>query len=221
MRVDAVTKSIMSYHLPVLSKEVLFFISTERSGLIVDGTMGDGGHSEAILKNTNPKCRILGIDRDASALARAKKRLAVFGDRVTYAHGNFSDIKRILQEEGIMKVDGFLLDLGVSSPQIDVPGRGFSFMREGPLDMRMNREDKVTAADLLATYSDSELEFIIKTYGEERFYRKVVRKCPDAMIYRALSEVKDTDRMGKIKKSKGAYFTSLIQKYSEEQGITI
>ncbi|OGW14489.1 MAG: 16S rRNA (cytosine(1402)-N(4))-methyltransferase, partial [Nitrospinae bacterium RIFCSPLOWO2_12_FULL_47_7] len=127
MRVDAVTKSIMSYHLPVLSKEVLFFISTERSGLIVDGTMGDGGHSEAILKNTNPKCRILGIDRDASALARAKKRLAVFGDRVTYAHGNFSDIKRILQEEGIMKVDGFLLDLGVSSPQIDVPGRGFSF----------------------------------------------------------------------------------------------
>lgn len=165
----------VAHHIPVLNKEVLFFINTEKASLIVDGTMGDGGHSEAILKNANPQCRLLGIDRDASALARAKKRLASFGDRVIYVHGNFSDIKNILQKERIMKIDGFLLDLGVSSPQIDVPERGFSFMREGPLDMRMNKEDKITAADLLEKSSDSELEFIIKTYGEEHFYKKIVR----------------------------------------------
>lgn len=165
----------VAHHIPVLNREVLFFINTEKASLIVDGTMGDGGHSEAILKNANPQCRLLGIDRDASALARAKKRLASFGDRVIYVHGNFSDIKNILQKERIMKIDGFLLDLGVSSPQIDVPERGFSFMREGPLDMRMNKEDKITAADLLEKSSDSELEFIIKTYGEEHFYKKIVR----------------------------------------------
>lgn len=169
------TKPTANHHIPVLSREVVSFIDVGGAGLIVDGTMGDGGHSESILKNANPKCKILGIDRDASALARAKKRLASFGDRVIYVHGNFSDIKNILQKERIMKIDGFLLDLGISSPQIDVPERGFSFMREGPLDMRMNREDKVTAADLLKTSSDSELERIIKTFGEERFYKKIVR----------------------------------------------
>lgn len=161
------------YHIPVLGKEVLFYINAENKKTIVDGTLGDGGHAESILKNTD--CRIVGIDRDASALARARKRLAEFGDRIIYVHGNYSDIKTILQEERIMKVDGFLVDLGVSSPQIDVPERGFSFMREGPLDMRMNKEDKTTAADLLEKSTDSELEFIIKTYGEERFYKKVVR----------------------------------------------
>jgi 16S rRNA (cytosine1402-N4)-methyltransferase len=165
--------SKVQHHIPVLSQEVLLYINAENKKMIVDGTLGDGGHAESILKNTN--CRILGIDRDASALTRAKKRLASFGDRVIYVHGNYSDIKNILQTERIMKVDGFLMDLGVSSPQINVPERGFSFMREGPLDMRMNKEDKTTAADLLAKSTDAELEYIIKTYGEERFHRKVVR----------------------------------------------
>ncbi len=169
------TEVAVKHHVPVLGKEVLFYLNAEEKSLIVDGTLGDGGHSESILKNTDSRCRVLGIDQDASALARAKKRLAHFGNRVIYVHGNFSDIKNILQQEGIMKIDGLLLDLGISSPQIDVPERGFSFTHDGPLDMRMNRENKVTAANLLEKSSDTELEFIIKTYGEEHFYKKIVR----------------------------------------------
>lgn len=164
------------HHKPVLGEQVLRYVTTSgKESVIVDGTLGDGGHSELILQNTGSGCRVLGIDRDASALARARKRLAPFGKRIAFIHGNFSEIKNILQKERIMKVDGFLLDLGVSSRQIDVPERGFSFMREGPLDMRMNREDATTAAGLLEKLSDSELEFLVKTYGEERYCKRIVR----------------------------------------------
>jgi 16S rRNA (cytosine1402-N4)-methyltransferase len=164
------------FHEPVLKKEVFqYLIGKKEEGLIVDGTLGDGGHTEFILNNTGPRVRMIGIDRDASALKRAKERLAKFGDRVTYAHGNYSEIKDILNKFNIDKVDGFLVDLGVSSPQIDRPERGFSFMQDGPLDMRMDTSQEVTAATLLETLPDKELESIIKEYGEERYYKRVVR----------------------------------------------
>jgi len=164
---------VAAYHTPVLVEEVLHYIDAQDKRLIVDGTLGDGGHTEAILKNS--QCRVLGLDRDPEALARARKRLASFGDRVTLVHGNYSDIKSILAERNIKQMDGFLLDLGVSSAQLDTARRGFSFMRNGPLDMRMDPGDMTTAADLLTTLSDRELGNIIRDHGEERHHRKIVR----------------------------------------------
>ncbi len=140
---------MVTHHTPVLVEQVLHYMAAQGKRLIVDGTLGDGGHTEAILKNS--PCRVLGLDRDPEALERAGKRLASFGDRVTLVHGNYSDIKSILAERNIKHMDGFLLDLGVSSAQLDTARRGFSFMRNGPLDMRMDPGDETVAADLLTT----------------------------------------------------------------------
>ena len=162
-------------HESVLEREILQYLNLKEDSLIVDGTLGDGGHAELILKNTGPDLRVFGIDRDMQAIKRAEERLAPFRNRVTLVHGNFSDIKTILKKAGIVNVDGFLLDLGVSSPQLDSPERGFSFMRNGPLDMRMDSMQKTTAADLLVKLSDEELTSVIKEYGEERYSKRIVR----------------------------------------------
>jgi len=167
--------NMQKHHESVLAKEILQYLHPREDGLIVDGTLGNGGHTELILKNTAPGLRVLGIDRDEQAIERAGKRLAPFRNRVTLVHGNFSDIKNILKKANVMNVDGLLLDLGVSSPQLDSPERGFSFMRNGPLDMRMDSTQKTTAADLLVKLSDEELVLVIKEYGEERFAKRIVR----------------------------------------------
>ena len=153
--------------------------------MIVDGTLGDGGHAELLLKNTT-SVRVLGIDRDMRAIERAEKRLAPFRDRITLVHGNFSDIKTILKKANVMNVDGLLLDLGVSSPQLDSPNRGFSFMRNGPLDMRMDSSQKITAADLLIELPDEKLVSVIKEYGEERFSKRIVRAIRQAQKQSAI-----------------------------------
>ena len=184
------------FHEPVLKEKVFqYLIGKKDGGLIVDGTLGDGGHTEYILKNTGPRLQIIGIDRDASALERAKRRLAGFGDRMAYAHGNYSEIQDILKKFNVEKIDGFLVDLGVSSPQIDQPERGFSFMQNGPLDMRMDTSQEITAASLLATLSDEELESIIKSYGEERHFRRVVRAIRKAQ---ATSPIESTLQLSNI-----------------------
>ena len=144
-------------------------------GVIVDGTLGDGGHTEFILKNTGPKIRILGIDRDQSAIERAEKRLRSFRDRVSFVHGSLEDLKNITAQSGITKIKGLLLDFGVSSPQLDTPDRGFSIQHDGPLDMRMDRSLETTAADLLENLTDAELVSVLKNYGEERFAKRIVR----------------------------------------------
>ena len=161
-------------HESVLEREVIQSLNLGKEGLVVDGTLGDGGHAELILKNTIG-VRELGVDRDIKAIERAEKRLASFRDRITLVHGNFSDIKAILKEANEVNVDGLFLDLGVSSPQLDSPERGFSFMRNGPLDMRMDSSQKITAADLLIELSDEKLVSVIKEYGEERFSKRIVR----------------------------------------------
>jgi len=162
------------YHKPVLTREVLHYLNAENKNLIVDGTLGDGGHAELVLQRWGDQVRILGIDRDAEALKRARERLRSFGDRVIYVQGNFSEIKSILAKRKIRNIDGLFLDLGVSSMQLESPERGFSFMRNGPLDMRMDRKESTTAADLLASLSDEELKFIIKNYGEEKKYKNII-----------------------------------------------
>jgi len=165
---------MLKQHESVLEREVIQNLNLLGDSLIVDGTLGDGGHTELLLKSI-ASVRVLGIDRDMGAIERAEKRLAPFRDRITLVHGNFSDIKTILKKANVMNVGGLLLDLGVSSPQLDSPGRGFSFMRNGPLDMRMDSSQKITAADLLVALPDEELVSVLKEYGEERFSKKIVR----------------------------------------------
>ena len=172
-------------HESVLEREVIQNLNLLGGSLIVDGTLGDGGHAELLLKNTT-SVRVLGIDRDMRAIERAEKRLAPFRDRITLVHGNFSDIKTILKKANVMNVDGLLLDLGVSSPQLDSPDRGFSFMRNGPLDMRMDSSQKITAADLLVELPDERLVSVIKEYGEERFSKKIVRAIRQAQKQSAI-----------------------------------
>jgi 16S rRNA (cytosine1402-N4)-methyltransferase len=173
-------------HQSVLEGEILKHLDLEEGSLIVDGTLGDGGHTELILKNTTG-VRVLAIDRDLDAIERAGKRLAPFKNRTILVHENFSNIKSILKKANVMNVNGLLLDLGVSSPQLDSPERGFSFMRNGPLDMRMDSTQKTTAADLLVNLSDKELVFTIKEYGEERYPKRIVRAIRKAQIQNAIT----------------------------------
>jgi 16S rRNA (cytosine1402-N4)-methyltransferase len=160
-------------HLPVLTAEVLRQLQPERGGLFVDCTVGLGGHSRALLEAG--AARILGLDRDEDALAQARATLSPFGDRADLVHADYRTIEDVLDRRGIALVAGALADLGVSSMQFDEPGRGFSFQRDEPLDMRMDRSSGETAADLIAASTEQELADTIYAYGEERFSRRIAR----------------------------------------------
>ena len=164
-----------TYHESIMKNEVLHYLNIHMEGVVVDGTLGDGGHTEFILKNTGPKTRVLGIDRDLSAIERARERLQPFRDRVIFAHGSLENLRDLAEQSGVTKVNGLLLDFGVSSPQLDTPERGFSIRRDGPLDMRMDNTQTTTAANLLEKLKDVELISIIKNFGEERFAKRIVR----------------------------------------------
>ena len=161
-------------HRPVMRTEAVRFLAPDRGGIYVDGTVGLGGHAAAIL-TAGPEARLIGIDRDPQALRYAAARLAQFGDRVRLVHGNYRDLTEILSGLGIEAIDGFLLDLGLSSLQLDAPERGFSFRADGPLDMRMDPTQKTSAADLVNAASVEELARILRDYGEERFAGRIAR----------------------------------------------
>ena len=156
------------YHVSVLLQECLDGLNIKPDGIYVDGTLGGAGHSSQIAKRLTTG-RLIGIDRDTVALKAAGERLAPYAERVTLVHSNFCEIKRVLDELGIDGVDGILLDLGVSSPQLDEASRGFSYMADAPLDMRMNNEDPLSAYDVVNTWEHSELKRILYDYGEERY----------------------------------------------------
>lgn len=163
------------HHRPVLLPETIRFLAPERGGLFVDGTLGLGGHSEAILEASGT-ARVIGIDRDREALVYATNRLARFGSRFSAAHANFEDLARVVNEAKASDLSGVLIDLGVSSLQLDTASRGFSFRHDAPLDMRMNAEgDQETAAALLERLPEEELARIIYEYGEERRSRRIAR----------------------------------------------
>ena len=162
-------------HIPVLFQEVLEGLQCRRGGLFVDCTLGQGGMAFQILLAGSPHNCLIGIDRDEQALADAKKRLKQFEDRVHLVHGNFRDLKRHLESLHVSDVHGVVFDLGVSSAQLSRPERGFSFMLDGPLDMRMDQRDDRAAAELLNTLSEQELADIIFQYGEERYARRIAR----------------------------------------------
>ena len=161
-------------HASVLLEESLEGLNIQSDGIYVDGTLGGGGHSLAIVQRLTTG-HLIGIDQDAEALAAAAKRLAGFEDKITLVKNNFVNIRAILNELNIESVDGILLDIGVSSYQIDNPERGFSYMEDAPLDMRMDRDKAVTAKDIVNTYSKEDLARILREYGEEKYANNIAK----------------------------------------------
>jgi len=160
-------------HVPVLTAEVLRQLRPEPGGVFVDCTVGLGGHTRALLEAG--ATRVIGLDRDEEALAQARTTLSAFADRVDLVHADYRTLEDVLDGRGVERVDGALADLGVSSMQFDEPGRGFSFQRDEPLDMRMDRTSATTAASLVAGSTEQELADTIYAYGEERFSRRIAR----------------------------------------------
>jgi 16S rRNA (cytosine1402-N4)-methyltransferase len=183
----------MSAHVPVLTAEVLQYLRPQRGGVFVDCTVGLGGHARALLEAG--ASRIIGFDRDADALAIARATLAPWGDRVELVHADYRTLDRELDGRGVDHIDGALADLGVSSMQLDREGRGFSFQRDEPLDMRMDRSTGDTAADLVARAGERELADAIFEFGEERFSRRIARAIVHA---RELEPIVTTGRLAAV-----------------------
>lgn len=162
-------------HIPVLGQEVCSWLISQQPTTVVDCTVGYGGHAEMLLIASPVGTRVVGLDQDSQAIEFSQRRLNRFGDRIVLRQGNYRDLKSHLAEAGIAKVDCVLFDFGVSSPQLDDPSRGFSFQREGPLDMRMDQTIGTTAADLVNSSSEHELADIIFQNGEERYARRIAR----------------------------------------------
>jgi len=160
-------------HRPVMVAEVLEHLAPARGGVFVDGTVGLGGHAQALLDAG--ATRLIGLDRDADSVARARERLAASGDRVAIEHRDYRELDEVLDARQVATVAGVLVDLGVSSMQLDAPGRGFSFRRDEPLDMRMDRSSGPTAAELIAGADERELADVIYRFGEERRSRRIAR----------------------------------------------
>jgi 16S rRNA (cytosine1402-N4)-methyltransferase len=180
-------------HVPVMTAEVLRQLQPGRGGVFVDCTVGLGGHSLALLEAG--ATRVIGLDRDTEALAQARTALSAFADRIDHVHADYRTLEEVLDQRGVQLVDGALADLGVSSMQFDEPGRGFSFQRDEPLDMRMDRASGATAATLIAASTERELADTIYTYGEERFSRRIARALVAA---RKEAPIETTGRLASI-----------------------
>ena len=160
-------------HIPVMSKEVIEVLSVKNGDIVVDCTIGTGGHAEELLKMISPKGRLIGIDRDIDSIALARERLNNIHNNVELAHDDFRNLDTVLDKLHIKEVDAFLFDLGVSSFQLDNPERGFSLKSNGPLDMRLDKESYISAYDLVNHLSEQEISSILKTFGEERFHNRI------------------------------------------------
>ncbi len=180
------------YHEPVMLREVLESLDLKPGGIYVDGTVGGGGHTQAILAATAPGGIVIGIDRDDEALSESARLLQPFGARKILVRGNYAELKEILDRLGVERIDGIVLDLGVSSHQLETAGRGFSFTKPAPLDMRMDREAPRTARDLVNRADPRELERILRLYGEEPQARLIVRAIVKA---RQAAPIETTDEL--------------------------
>lgn len=189
-------------HKPVLLEECIEGLNIRENGIYIDGTMGGAGHSLQIIKKLSNHGRLIGIDRDIDALNTAKDKLKEFKN-VEYIHGNHDDIKQILKELEIDKVDGILLDLGVSSYQIDTQDRGFSYISESNLDMRMDTTQELTAKEIVNTYKEEDLSKILYEYGEEKFSKQISKKICE---YRNKKEIQTTLELANIVKEAIPFF---------------
>lgn len=185
----------MFAHVSVLVREAIDFLRPAPGGRYVDGTLGGGGHSEAILAASSPDGRVLGLDRDDEAIAAARQRLQLFGDRSIVRQASFSELRELLAEIGWVGVDGIILDLGVSSWQIDAPERGFSFRLGGRLDMRMDRRQSLDAYRLVNTGTVEELTRIFRDYGEEPRARRIAEKIGAERKQRSIESTEDLARL--------------------------
>ena len=181
-------------HKPVLLDETINGLNIKPNGIYVDGTLGGAGHSDHILKRLSSKGLLIGIDRDEEALSAAKERLKDF-QNVKYVHGNHDEIEEILKELDIDKVDGILLDLGVSSYQLDQRERGFSYLGNNELDMRMDKSQELTAKEVINNYPEEKLANIIYEYGEERFSRQIAKNVCE---YRKSKKIETTEELVQI-----------------------
>ena len=178
MEIDSARDS----HEPVLVEEILFWLQCKPGGVYVDCTLGYAGLAARLLDRTAPDGILVGIDRDAAALAESRMRLREVAHRVHFRHGNFCDLKALIIGSGVSRVDGVIFDLGVSSPQLDRAERGFSFREDGPLDMRMDQREGRTAADLVRDLPETELADLIYQLGEERYSRRIARAIVQARM---------------------------------------
>lgn len=167
-------------HQSVLQKETIENLNIKPGGIYVDGTLGGGGHSYQILKKLNDSGKLIGIDQDYDAVSFASQRLKEFGDRAVIVRDNYCNVLNILKTLGISRVDGILLDLGVSSYQLDTPQRGFTYKTDAPLDMRMDDRQNITAQDIVNDYTESELYRIIRDYGEDKFAKNIAKHIVNA-----------------------------------------
>ena len=180
-----------SQHIPVMLEPVLEFLHCRQGGVYVDGTVGGGGYTRAILDRSATEGVVVGMDWDAAAIGRVRERLGEYGERLILERADFADIRSVLRKQGLQTVDGIAVDLGVSSFQLEDPERGFSFMQEGPLDMRMNRDLSYTAADLVNTLPERELADLIYRYGEERLSRRIARWIVAERRKRRITDTRD------------------------------
>ena len=183
------------HHITVLKEETVNGLDVKPGGIYVDMTLGGGGHSEEIIKRGG---RVIGIDRDINAIEAASRRLAVAGDNFRAVKGNFRDVKSILEGLGIDSIDGVVMDLGVSSPQLDEAERGFSYMQDAPLDMRMDRDEEFSAYDVINGYDEARLMRVISDYGEERWAKRIASFIVKA---REREEIKTTGELVDIIKA--------------------
>ena len=181
-------------HIPVLLEECIKGLNIKKDGIYVDGTLGGAGHTSKILELLSQEGLLIGIDRDEEALNAAQKRLSQYNN-VTYVHGNHDEIKNILSDLKIPKVDGILLDLGVSSYQLDEEKRGFSYISDAPLDMRMDKSEKLTAEYIVNNYSEESIANIIYEYGEEKFSRSIAKNICE---YRKNKKIETTKELVEI-----------------------
>ncbi len=178
-------------HVPVLLNEMLNLLVTNPAGIYIDGTLGRGGHATEILKMLSPEGRLIGLDRDIEAIRQTEETLKEFGEQAIQIHGNFADMKTLCKTVGVSEVDGILLDLGVSSPQLDVAERGFSFGKDGPLDMRMDQSQGRSAADWVNEEEEEALANVIYQLGEERDSRRIARAIVQAREGRRIERTLD------------------------------
>lgn len=185
-------------HVPVLYQETIDALNLKNGQTVADGTMGGGGHAQGILERILPDGRLIGIDKDTAAIERCKKRLEQFEDNILFVHDDFKSIMEVLKTNGIEKIDGAVLDLGVSSYQLDEGGRGFSYQQDAPLDMRMNRDSTLSAKTVVNEYSQNELTRILREYGEEKWAARIAKFIVEA---RSQQEIGTTEELTQIIKN--------------------
>lgn len=182
-------------HVSVLLDETIEGLNIKPDGIYVDGTLGGAGHAYEVCKRLSDKGRFVGIDQDEAAILTGQERLSEFGDRVSIVRSNYCNMRQVLQDLGITGVDGIVLDLGVSSYQLDTAERGFSYMEDAPLDMRMDRRQQRTAKDIVNDYSEKELFRVIRDYGEDSFAKNIAKHI---VAYREKKEITTTGELTEI-----------------------